>query len=79
VDADWGGCSIDRRSYFGFIFKLSGGAISWSSKKQNCIALSSTESEYIALSKGTKEAIHLEGLLDELMNVTNNSVINTLR
>jgi hypothetical protein len=75
VDADCAGCSMDRRSYSGFIFKLRGGAVSWGSKKQNCIALSSTESEYIAIPEGAKEAIHLKGLLDELMNVNNNNKV----
>ncbi|XP_051167218.1 uncharacterized protein LOC127285310 [Leptopilina boulardi] len=34
VDADWGGCLDDRRSYTGFVFVLAGGAVSWQAKKQ---------------------------------------------
>jgi hypothetical protein len=51
-DADWAGDKQDRASVFGFVWSLGGGPISWSAKKQNCIALSTTEAEYIALTKG---------------------------
>ena len=50
----------------GYIFYLSGGAISWSSKHQATVALSSTEAEYMALIQATKEAIWLRSLLAEL-------------
>src|SRR5271163_3702934 len=50
----------------GYIFYLSGGAISWSSKRQATVALSSTEAEYMALSQATREAIWLRTLLAEL-------------
>jgi len=43
VDADWGNCIIDRRSYTGYIFILSEGAVTWESRKQRTVALSSTE------------------------------------
>lgn len=66
VDADWGGCVIDRRSYTGSTFILSGASVSWESKKQRTVALSSTEAEYMALTNAAKEAIHLIGFLREL-------------
>lgn len=66
VDADWASDKSDRKSYTGFVFKLSGGSISWKSKKQNTVALSSTEAEYMALSEAAKEAIYLRNLLGEL-------------
>ncbi|KAL0270911.1 UNVERIFIED_CONTAM: hypothetical protein PYX00_008181 [Menopon gallinae] len=65
-DADWGACPIDRRSYTGTIFVLSCGAISWESKKQRTVALSSTEAEYMALTESVKEAIYLRKLVAEL-------------
>lgn len=49
-DADWGNESDTRRSITGSIFLFQGGPISWQSKKQNTVALSTVETEYIALS-----------------------------
>lgn len=69
VDADWGNSSLDRRSYTGYCFQFSGSSISWESKKQNTVALSSTEAEYMAISEASKEAIYLKSLLQELMGV----------
>jgi hypothetical protein len=46
VDADWGGNLLDRRSYSGSEFKYGDSVVSWSSKKQKSVSLSSTESEY---------------------------------
>jgi hypothetical protein len=65
VDADWGG-SDDRRSTSGFIFFINGTPISWSSKRQDTVACSSTEAEYIATTAATKEAIYLRRLLEDL-------------
>ncbi|KAK7580680.1 hypothetical protein V9T40_001309 [Parthenolecanium corni] len=50
VDADWASDKLDRKSVSGNVVTLFDNVISWSSKKQTCIALSSTESEYISLS-----------------------------
>ncbi|KAL7290151.1 hypothetical protein TKK_0015865 [Trichogramma kaykai] len=66
ADADWGSDISDRRSYTGYVFTLSNGAVSWYSKKQKSVALSSTESEYMSLSDASKEAIYLSRLLKEL-------------
>eukprot|EP00253_Pinus_taeda_P030895 PITA_30895 len=55
-----------RRSTTGYVFTLAGGAISWMSKLQETIALSTTEAEYIAASDASKEAIWLKGLLNEI-------------
>jgi hypothetical protein len=49
VDSDWGGDQIDRKSTIGFCFQVYGCTVSWCTKKQPCVALSSTEAEYIAL------------------------------
>ncbi|KAH9781966.1 hypothetical protein KPL71_008693 [Citrus sinensis] len=51
TDADWGGNLGERKSTFIYAFLLSHGAISWSSKKQTCIALSTIEVEYEAYLK----------------------------
>lgn len=69
VDADWGSNKIDRKSYTGFVFKLSEASISWKSSKQKTVALSSTEAEYMALSDAAKEAIYLKNLLYEITGI----------
>ena len=47
ADADWASDHISRKSVTGYIIKLAGGAVSWVSRKQKTVALSSTEAEYI--------------------------------
>jgi hypothetical protein len=69
VDADWGACEMDRHSYTGYVFTLGGAAVSWSSSKQRCVALSSTESEYIGLTEASKEALYLNSVLSEMFDV----------
>jgi hypothetical protein len=66
VDADWANDLSDRSSTSGYVYKLTGRAISWSSKKQSSIALSSTEAEYIASAHAAKEVVWLRRLLAEL-------------
>lgn len=66
TDADWGSCSLDRRSYTGSVFLLANAAISWESQKQRTVALSSTEAEYTALSDAAKEAIYISRFLSEI-------------
>lgn len=66
ADADWGGNTEDRRSYSGFVFYIGNNAISWESRKQPTVALSSTEAEYMSISNAAKEAIYLRKLLEEL-------------
>jgi hypothetical protein len=64
-DADWGANVDTRRSTTGYIFMLCGGPISWKSKLQPTVALSSTEAEYMALTAAAQEAIALRGLLSD--------------
>jgi hypothetical protein len=65
-DADWGSNPVDRRSISGFAFLLGKSLISWNSKKQPTVALSSMEAEYMAVSHAAREAIWLRNLLLEL-------------
>lgn len=65
-DADWGNESNDRHSITGSCFKLMGGLISWFSKKQRTIALSTVESEYMALSFTIQEVLWLKVLIREI-------------
>jgi hypothetical protein len=66
TDADWAGSLEDRKSTTGYVFHLGSGAVSWCSKKQHTIALSSTESEYRATSAAVKEVIWLRRILEDL-------------
>lgn len=65
-DSDWAGNKDSQKSTSGFIFILNGRPVSWCSKKQPTVALSSTIAEYIALTLATKEIIWLRLLLTEL-------------
>ena len=66
TDSDWAGDQDTRRSHSGYVFNVGSGAISWSSKRQPTVALSSTEAEYMGQTQATKEAIWLRRLLKEL-------------
>ncbi|KAG8478249.1 hypothetical protein CXB51_028152 [Gossypium anomalum] len=57
TDASFQTDKDDSRSQSGFVFCLNGGAVSWKSSKQNTIADSTTEAEYIAASEAAKEAV----------------------
>lgn len=61
-DSDYAGDQKTKKSTSGFIFMLNGGAVSWSSKLQRIIALSTTEAEYISLTEVTKQSIAFCGL-----------------
>uniref|UniRef100_A0A2N9ER04 Integrase catalytic domain-containing protein n=1 Tax=Fagus sylvatica TaxID=28930 RepID=A0A2N9ER04_FAGSY len=56
----------ERKSTSGYAFILRGGAVSWCSKKQSCIALSTMESEYVACSAAVQEAVWLRRFLQRL-------------
>jgi len=67
TDADWG-AGEDRKSIKGYVFLINGGAISWASKKQTSVALSSTEAEYMVLTQGVKESLWLGNLLGSVVH-----------
>lgn len=75
VDADWASDAIDRRSYTGFCFLKCGSAVSWESKKQRTVALSSCEAEYMALSEASREAIYLQSLEIEIVGSCNKIIV----
>jgi hypothetical protein len=64
-DADWGSDS-DRKSTTGFLIFLGNSLIAWTSKKQNSVAMSTMEAEFLALSSCTQEILYLRSLLTEL-------------
>jgi transposase InsO family protein len=65
-DADWAGDEETRRSTTGFVVMLGGGAVSWQSKRQQTVALSSAEAEYMAAAAATQETVWVRTLLAEL-------------
>eukprot|EP00253_Pinus_taeda_P003829 PITA_03829 len=66
TDANWAGSSIDKKSNYRYYIKVGSGMVSWRSKKQKSVALSSTKAEYMATSTTTCEAIWLRKLLVSL-------------
>ena len=66
TDAD-GSMHEDRKAISGYAFIINGGAVSWSSKRQDIIALSTTEAEYVAATHAVKEALWLRTLISEVM------------
>ena len=65
-DSDWAGDVDDRHSTTGNLFQMAEGPISWLSKKQPIVALSTSEAEYVALSAATQEAVWLRRFLSGL-------------
>ena len=59
VDSDYASRAIDRKSVFGDVVMCAGGCVSFFSRTQKSVTLSSTEAEYVAMAEGLKEAIFL--------------------
>jgi transposase InsO family protein len=66
ADADWANDKGDRRSVTGWVAKLNGDVVSWASKKQRTVALSTCEAELYAESAAIQEVLWLRGVLKEL-------------
>lgn len=73
-DADYANDLETRRSITGYVFLKNEGAVTWTTQKQNSVALSTTEAEYMACCAATKEAIWLKQLLTELGEYNQNSI-----
>ena len=76
VDADWAGDLDGRKSTSGYLFTFVGGAVSWQSRLQKCVALSTTEAEYIAANEAGKEMLWLKRFLQELGLKKDGYVVN---
>ena len=66
VDTDYGGCRDTRRSTSGYVFTMAGGAITWSSKWQATISLSTVKAEYVALSRCGQQMVWMHSWLNEV-------------
>jgi len=64
TDSDWAGDTETRKSTSGYVFHLGTGAISWSSKKQPVVALSTAEAEYIAATSYATQTVWLRRILE---------------
>ena len=69
VDAD-SQMSDDRKAVSGFVFLIDGGAVSWSSRSQSLISLSTCESEYVAATEASKEGIWMWSFISQVFEPT---------
>ena len=65
-DSDWAGDEHDRKSTSGYVFLIGEAPVSWATRKQKSVALSTAEAEYMALSAAVQESIFLRRLLGEI-------------
>ncbi|PWA63339.1 zinc finger, CCHC-type [Artemisia annua] len=65
-DASWKSDKDDTKSQTGYVFVINGGAVDWRSKKQSILAMSATESEYVAASEAAMEAVWIRKFVSGL-------------
>ena len=73
TDVD-GATQKHRHAIMGYIFLINRGAVSWSSKKQEIVTLSTAKSEYVAATHTTKEAIWLRRFIGEVFQPLTNPI-----
>ncbi|GJZ80925.1 retrovirus-related pol polyprotein from transposon TNT 1-94 [Tanacetum coccineum] len=64
--SDYGGCLDSGKSTTGYVFTVGGTSVSWMSRIQKCVAMSTTEAEYMAIAEAGKELVWLKNFLEEL-------------
>ena len=69
VDSDWAKSAIDRKRTSGLFFCMGSGVISFFSRKQSCVVLSTSEAEYVAACSASCEAVWLRKLLSDLFDL----------
>ncbi|GJV76306.1 retrovirus-related pol polyprotein from transposon TNT 1-94 [Tanacetum coccineum] len=65
-DSDYGGFLDSSKSTTGYVFTVGGTAVSWMSRIQKCVAMSTTEAKYMAIAEAGKELVWLKIFLKEL-------------
>ena len=75
-DSDWAGDVGDRQSTSGYVFQIGGTSISWRSKKQSCVALSTAEAEYI---EAAQEATWIRQIATDLQNEPQDPTVINMR
>jgi hypothetical protein len=73
VDLDMIGDKESKRSTIGYVYTIGGTIVSWISKLQKVVALSTTEAEYVATTEVSKEMIWLQRFMEELGKKQENS------
>lgn len=66
TDADWAGSPVDRKSTSGYFVLVGGNLVTWRSKKQKVVALSSAEAEFRGIAKGITEILWVQKLLKDI-------------
>ena len=66
IDANYGGCRDTHRSTSGHVFLMAGGAVTWSSKCQTTIALSTVKDEYVAMSQCAQQMVWMHSWLSKV-------------
>ena len=69
MDSYWVGSAIDRKTTSGCFFSMGSGVISWFSREQSYVALSTTKAEYVAACSASCEAVWLRKLLFDLFDL----------
>ena len=69
VDSYWIGSAIDRKSTSGCCFSMGSGVISWFSRNQSCVALSTTKAEYVVACSASCEVVWVRKLLSNLFDL----------
>jgi hypothetical protein len=66
VDADYGSCRDTRQSTSGHVFLMAGKLVTWSSKRQTTVALSTVEAEYVSMSQCAQQMVWMPSWLSEV-------------